>query len=87
MKKSFKILSNRIEDMDNEDSDLTNLGDDAKEKSHLNFEETDWPALPNKSFIFNKILKKESRRFCSNIITPKILIYISRKSYYYTTFP
>ena len=42
MKKVFTILNTRIEDMDNEDSDLTNPYDDGDENSHFQFEETDW---------------------------------------------
>ena len=42
MKKSSTTLNTIIEDMDNEDSDLTDSYDDDKENSHFQFEETDW---------------------------------------------
>ena len=42
MKKAFTTLNTRIEEMDNEDSYLTDSDDDHKEKSHFHFEETDW---------------------------------------------
>ena len=35
MKKAFTTLNYRIEGMDNEDSDFTNLDDDDDEKSHF----------------------------------------------------
>ena len=35
MKNAFTTLNTRIEDMENEDSDFTNLDDDDDEKSHL----------------------------------------------------
>ena len=65
MKKSFTTLNSIIEDMDNEDSDLTNSDEDDEENSHFQFEEIYWfqvvhkitvvlPKLPNKSFVFNQ---------------------------------
>ena len=42
MKKEFITVNPIIEDMDNEDSDLTNSDDNDIEKSHFQFEETDW---------------------------------------------
>ena len=52
--------------MENEDSELTNSDDDDEEKSHFQFEETDWfqgvhqitGVLPNKSFMFNQNFEK-----------------------------
>ena len=71
MKIYFKTLNARIEDMDNEDSDLTNSDDDDEEKSYFQFEETDWSqgvhqltgALPNKRFMFIQTLKKRIDEF------------------------
>ena len=42
MKKLFTILNTRIEEMENEDSDLIDSDDNNKEDSHLPFEETYW---------------------------------------------
>ena len=39
IKRSFTVLNSRIEEIDNEDSELTDLDYDDKEKSHLQFEE------------------------------------------------
>ena len=74
MKKVFTALNNRIEDIDNEGSDLTDSDDDDEEKSHFQFEGKYWfqgvhqitGVLPNKSFMFNQNFEKGLRRFCSN---------------------
>ena len=66
MKKVFTTLNNIIEEMDNEDSDLTDSDDDDKEKSHFQFEETDCfqgvhqitGVIPNKRFMLNKTFEK-----------------------------
>ena len=42
MEKSFTTLNTKIEDMDSEDSDLTDSDDYDKEKSHFQFEKIDW---------------------------------------------
>ena len=52
--------------MKNEDSDLTDSDYSGKEKSHLQFGETDWfqevhqttGVLPNKDFMFNQSFEK-----------------------------
>ena len=38
MEKSFTTLNARIEEMGNEESDLSNSDDDGKEKSHFQFD-------------------------------------------------
>ena len=61
----FTTLNTIIEEMENTQSDLSN-SDDNKEKSHLQFEETDWSqgmhqitsVIPNKNFMFNKTSEK-----------------------------
>ena len=42
MKKVFTTLNTRIEEIEHEDSDLTNLDEDNKEKWHFSFEESEW---------------------------------------------
>ena len=41
MEKAFTTLNTRIEEIENEDSDLTDSDDDDKENPHFQFEETD----------------------------------------------
>ena len=80
-KKTFTTLNTRIEDMDNEDFDLTNSDDYGKERSHLLFKETycfkgvpqTIGVLPSKSFILIKPLKKDQRVFFQIIIITKRL--------------
>ena len=61
-------MNNKIEDIDNKDSELISSDDYYKETSQLQFEETYWlqgvhqttDVLPN----VNQTIEKLSRRFC-----------------------
>ena len=86
-KKSFKTLNNRIEEMENEDSDLTDSDDDDKEKSHLQFDETYWfqgvhqitGVLPNKNFMFNQTFEKCIKQVSfKNNHTKEIKLYLKK---------
>ena len=82
MTKVFTTLNTKIEEIENEDSFLSDSDCDDKKKSHLQFGETEWfqgvrqttVVLPNERSVFNQTLEKGSRRIFSNRNIPKVLI-------------
>ena len=73
-------MNTTIEEVEYEDSELTNEYEDDKYNLYYHFEESDWfqgvhqtIGVPqNKGLMFNKTFEKSVSRFFSNITTTKI---------------